>query len=228
MRQIQQLGDAALLITWPDEAESLASRRARAVARHLLDAAPGGLRDSVIGARSLLLKFDPDLFDESGFSLRLNFWEKDFASIASLKRHEILVWYGGEAGVDLEEVAAQKGMSPGRFVELQSGAEYTVGFIGFSPGFPYLTGLPEKLGTPRLPSPRTNVPAGSVAIGGPYCGIYPSATPGGWRLIGRTPTELFDPTRDPPAFLSSGDKVRFVAIDQARFARIVSERTWRR
>jgi KipI family sensor histidine kinase inhibitor len=123
---------------------------------------------------------------------------------------EIPVRYGGEDGPDLEDVARLHGLSPDDVVRLHRGAEYRVAFLGFSPGFPYLVGLPEALSTPRLPRPRVRVPAGSVAIAGRQAGVYPQETPGGWRILGRTPLHLFDPAREPPSLLSSGDRVRFV------------------
>lgn len=126
------------------------------------------------------------------------------------KLHEIAVEYGGDAGPDLQMVAEQAGLDVATYVGLHVAVEYTVAFLGFQPGFPYLRGLPGPLHAPRRPSPRTRVPAGSVAIGGTYTGIYPGQGPGGWQLIGRTATSLFDPERDPPALLLPGDRVRFV------------------
>lgn len=123
---------------------------------------------------------------------------------------EIPVHYGGEYGPDLQDVAAHTGLAPEQVIALHSGAEYLVYFLGFSPGFPYLGGMPEALATPRLASPRTRVPAGSVGIAGTQTGIYPQETPGGWRIIGRTAAVLFDVRRDPPNMLSMGDRVRFV------------------
>lgn len=126
-------------------------------------------------------------------------------------RVEIPVRYGGECGPDLEDVARHTGLSPGEVVRLHTNAEYVVYFLGFSPGFPYLGGLPPELATPRLPAPRKKVPAGSVAIGGSQTGVYPMETPGGWRIIGRTTLRLFDPGAYPPALLRAGDHIRFVA-----------------
>ncbi|MCC6133267.1 MAG: 5-oxoprolinase subunit PxpB [Acidobacteria bacterium] len=123
--------------------------------------------------------------------------------------HRISVTYGGASGPDVEEVARLCGLSPREVIAYHASAEYVVAFIGFSPGFPYLLGLPEILHVPRLASPRTRVPAGSVAIAGPFAGIYPKESPGGWRLLGRTPVSLFDPNRRPPALLKTGDIVRF-------------------
>ncbi|HEY1494009.1 MAG TPA: 5-oxoprolinase subunit PxpB [Candidatus Solibacter sp.] len=132
-------------------------------------------------------------------------------------RHlEIPVRYGGEFGPDLADVARHTGLSEARVVELHSSAEYLVYFVGFSTCFPYLGGLPPELATPRLAAPRKHVPVGSVAIGGAQAGIYPLASPGGWRLIGRTSVTLFDPAASPPPLLRMGDRVRFTVSREGR------------
>ena len=131
---------------------------------------------------------------------------------------EIPVAYGGGNGPDLEAVATLTGHTPDEVVSLHSSAEYLVYFLGFSPGFPYLGGMPESIAAPRLETPRRRVPAGSVAIGGRQTGVYPVASPGGWRIIGRTPLRLFAPDADPPALLQMGDHVRFVPISKAQDA----------
>lgn len=131
------------------------------------------------------------------------------ADLPPRRRIEIPVAYGGANGPDLHDVARHTGLSPEEVMARHSAATYRVFFLGFSPGFGYLGGLPEELATPRLPAPRARVPAGSVAIGGAQTGVYPQATPGGWRLIGRTHLKLFDPLRDPPALLALGDEVLF-------------------
>ena len=129
---------------------------------------------------------------------------------ASGRIHEIPVVYGGEAGPDLPALAARAGLSERAWIEFHATAEYTVVFLGFQPGFAYLRGLPEALNAPRRDSPRTRVPAGSLAIGGAYTGIYPAAGPGGWQIIGRSDAVLFDPGREPPALFVPGDRVQFV------------------
>ncbi|MCX6630649.1 MAG: 5-oxoprolinase subunit PxpB, partial [Candidatus Solibacter sp.] len=131
-------------------------------------------------------------------------------------RHiEIPVRYGGEFGPDLSDVARHTGLTEERVVQLHSAAEYLVYFVGFATCFPYLGGLPPELATPRLAAPRKHVPVGSVAIGGAQAGIYPLASPGGWRLIGRTRLLLFDPSACPPPLLRMGDRVRFVPVTEA-------------
>jgi inhibitor of KinA len=130
---------------------------------------------------------------------------------------EIPVCYGGEHGPDLEDVAALGNRSPAEVVAIHSGADYLVCFLGFSPGFPYLSGMPESIAAARLATPRSRVPAGSVAIGGRQTGVYPLASPGGWRLIGRTPLRLFQPDGEPPVLLRMGDHVKFVPISKGDF-----------
>lgn len=126
------------------------------------------------------------------------------------KLHEIVVEYGGVVGPDLPELAERAGLDVADYIDCHATAQYTVAFLGFQPGFPYLRGLPSALRAPRRASPRVRVVAGSVAIGGAYAGIYPADSPGGWQIIGRTTANLFDSRRHAPALLMSGDRLRFV------------------
>jgi KipI family sensor histidine kinase inhibitor len=135
----------------------------------------------------------------------------------------IPVCYDAAFGLDLTEVAKQTGLSPAAVIAMHQAGNYRVHAIGFAPGFAYLAGLPEKLHTPRLATPRPSVPAGSLGIGGGQTGVYPLETPGGWRLIGRTPLRLFDAKRTPPALLRLGDQVKFRAISREEFSRAEAE-----
>lgn len=130
---------------------------------------------------------------------------------------EIPVCYDPAFGPDMDDVTRHAKISTGDVVDLHSAAEYRVACIGFVPGFPFLAGLPNKLATPRRATPRTEIPSGSVGIGGAQTGIYPLRSPGGWNLIGRTPLKLFDPEKDPPTLLRAGDRVRFRAITREQF-----------
>jgi len=160
---------------------------------------------------SVLIDFDPRLrTHEQIAALVRECIEKPHKSADSVERTVVVpVRFGGECGPDLEDVARHTGLAPERVVELFSAAEYLVYFVGFSTCFPYLGGLPPELATPRLSAPRRHVPEGSVAIAGAQAGVYPLASPGGWRLIGRTPLCLFDPQAAPPPLLRMGDRVRF-------------------
>jgi inhibitor of KinA len=130
---------------------------------------------------------------------------------------EIPICYDAEFAFDLEAVAQHTRLSTAEVVHRHSVAEYRVSCVGFTPGFPYLAGLPAELATPRRGTPRTEVPAGSVGIGGSQTGIYPQKSPGGWNIIGRTSLRLFDPEEQPPALLRAGDRVRFRAITRDEF-----------
>lgn len=131
---------------------------------------------------------------------------------------EIPVCYEGEEyAADLAEVARRSGLTIEETIRRHAEPVYRVRFLGFMPGFPYLDGLDPSLAAPRLDTPRTRVPSGSVAIGGIHAGIYPFATPGGWRIVGRTPLRLYDPGRDPRALLGIGERVKFVPIAPAEF-----------
>lgn len=133
------------------------------------------------------------------------------------KRVPIPVCFVGGFAADLADVAARTGLAVNETVIRFVTALYHVAFLGFAPGFPYLLGLPPELATPRLSRPRTHVPAGSVGIAGDQTGIYPAETPGGWRIVGRTPVRLFDPEREPMSLLLPGDEVRFESISEQRF-----------
>lgn len=135
------------------------------------------------------------------------------------------VRYGGEDGPDLGFVARHAGMTEGEVVERHARGSYSVAMIGFAPGFPYLTGLDPALACPRLDRPRSLVPQGSVGIGGEQTGIYSLSSPGGWRIIGRTPVLLFDPVHRPPSLLSMGDLVRLLPVEEP-FREGIYEPVW--
>jgi inhibitor of KinA len=130
---------------------------------------------------------------------------------------EIPVLYDPEVAPDLQALAEEKGLTVEALVALHTAPDYRCYLLGFRPGFPFLGGLDPRLVAARLPSPRPRVPAGSIGIGGRQTGVYPVDSPGGWRLIGRTPLPLFDPARADPFLVYAGDTVRFVAIDRAAF-----------
>jgi inhibitor of KinA len=149
-----------------------------------------------------------------------------FSSVVTLPARlvEIPVCYDAEFAFDLEHVAHHAQISPKEVIDLHSAGNYRVSCVGFTPGFPFLTGLPRKLATSRQPTPRKQIPAGSVAIGGAQTGIYPQQSPGGWNVIGRTPIQLFDPKKNPPALLCAGDRVGFRGITREEFESMKQER----
>ena len=133
---------------------------------------------------------------------------------------EVPTVYGGEFGPDLGFVASHNSLSEEEVIAIHSGTDYLVYMLGFIPGFTYLGGMDPRIATPRLSSPRTLIPAGSVGIAGEQTGTYPSDSPGGWQIIGRTPVTMYDMSKKQAALLSAGDYVRYVPIDEAEYNRI--------
>src|SRR5579859_600133 len=175
---------------------------------------------------SVLVKFDPSKFThaeiESSLAPHLARLEK--VKLTKPRLRQIPVCYGGHEGPDLDDVASLHGLSVDEVIHLHSSATYTAYFLGFVPGFAYLGGLPPDLATPRLQTPRKAVPSGSLAIGGNQTGVYPTVTPGGWRLIGKTPLKLFNPAAAHSSFFEIGDQVRFVPITAEEFEQAAASR----
>ena len=184
-----------------------------------------GLREVVPTYRSATVYFDPLLTDAGTLMKKVRALTVDTAVAPSRPSttHTIPVWYGGAAGPDLTDIARQAGLTPEEAGELHASVTYRVFMLGFSPGFPYLGTVPAPLAAPRLPTPRKRVAAGSVGIGGTQSGVYPQASPGGWRIIGRTPVVLFDLHRPKPFLLAPGDQVRFVAIEEEEFKQLARD-----
>jgi KipI family sensor histidine kinase inhibitor len=193
-------GERALLLELPDNAAAVR------VARRLAAECPE-LQDVVPGHRTVLASWAGSSQPERLLELAEAALRDDAPPVPGTM-HEIPVRYDGP---DLHEVAELTGLSPEEVAARHQQPEYVVGFLGFAPGFAYLLGGDERLHVPRRTEPRVRVPAGTVALGGVYSGVYPRESPGGWHLIGSTETVLFDPTRRPPALLAAGDRVRFLA-----------------
>jgi KipI family sensor histidine kinase inhibitor len=209
------LGDHAALVEYAPEVGEAMSAQVFG-----LDAALKtlpGVVETIPAFRSVLAIYDPAKITYRAFAadaanLARTVRPIDVADLAAI---EVPVAYGGALGPDLEDVAKACGLAPDDIVRAHSGTVYLAHMIGFAPGFPYLGIVPEMLRLPRRMSPRTRVPAGSVAIADRFTGIYPQETPGGWHLIGRTPVRVFDRGRDPACLIAPGDRVRFVPIDAA-------------
>ena len=207
-------GDQAVVVELGDDISPETNRRVRDLTAAVDRAAVAGVYDLMPTYRSLLIYYDPLTISYSSLREKLEDIEEnlDEAALDSPQVVRIPTLYGGEFGPDLEFVAQNAGISTDEVVDIHSGADYLIYMMGFSPGFPYLGGLSEKLHTPRLQTPRTEIPAGSVGIAESQTGVYPVASPGGWRLIGRTPVKMFDQDNEPPSLLSAGDYIRFVPL----------------
>ncbi len=195
-------------------------RQIRALLHLLLTEPTFGVRNLHPAYQSILIDFDPLKLSHAQLETVLNGYAArlDRLQLPDPKEVEIPTCYGGEHGPDLNEVASLHGISPDQAIRLHSSTVYTVHFLGFVPGFAYLRELPEALRTPRLASPRRTTPAGSVGIADDQTGVYPCATPGGWRLIGRTPLAMFRPERRNMSLLNVGDLVHFVPISPTQFS----------
>jgi len=228
------VGDRHLLLSWAErgaggDADPLddPTVQVRHATRMLGARTPEGLVDFAPAETTILLTFDgttlvPQRAEEHVRAVLAMLADDAAPDVGRLV--EIPVCYAATCAPDIGDVARRCAMSEQQVADLHCGAEYTVRFLGFAPGFGYLAGLPKVLATPRLESPRTSVPAGSVGIADDRTGVYPLAMPGGWRLIGRTPLRLFDAGREPPATLRAGDRVRFTPITEAQFCQMMKGR----
>ena len=213
-------GDSVVVVEFEERIDREINARAVALAARIRNAAAPGIRDVVPTFRSVAVYFDPLQTDYEALINRLE------EHVIALDRSEspverarggvrairVPVCYGGEFGPDLAEVAQFASVSESEAARLHAGTTYRVFMIGFLPGFAYMGTVDSRIAAPRRTTPRTRVPAGSVAIAGPQTGIYPSESPGGWQVIGRTTLRPFDPSRAEPAMFSAGDFVQFYSV----------------
>jgi inhibitor of KinA len=210
------MGDRSLLVELGEKIAPDVNRRVQELMLQLQQARLPGVREFAPGYRSLLVVFDPLTLSPSELKARIT----DVADrpgsdgLPQAKLLTVPVFYGGEYGPDLEEVAGHLGISTDEVIRLHTETMYRVYMIGFTPGYPYMGELPAALAVPRRSTPRTRVPTGSVGIAQRQTGIYSAESPGGWQIIGWTPIELFDPTRQLPSLLEMGDRVKFEAVRQ--------------
>lgn len=210
---IRPLAESALLVVLGERIDPAVNAQALGLASAVTAAAIPGVTDAVPAYATVLIAFDPEVTEGSSVASALReLLARGVASAAGSERlREIPVVYDGP---DLEEVAAGAGLKPNEVAQRHAAATYRVAYLGFSPGFGYLIGLPPELATPRRATPRTRVPRGTVAIGGAQTGVYAQDTPGGWNMIGRTSMRMFDLDRAEASYLQPGDSVRFVAVDR--------------
>ena len=207
-------GDSALLIEFADEIDDSVNDRVHTLAHALHAQSCPEIRDLVPAYSSLLVCYDPRRASFAKMHALLQSATESLQTYTPPEPRlvEIPTRYGGEFGSDLAFVAQHNGIPEAAVIRLHTSVVYRVYFVGFAPGFAYLGSVSEQIAAPRMETPRTRVPAGSIGIAGRQTGIYPMETPGGWRIIGRTALPLFDPDRDPPTLLRPGDRVRFVAM----------------
>lgn len=212
-------GDSAITVEFGDIIEEASNRRVRELNYAITASSLDGIVETIPTYRSIMIIYNPMKFGAKELidSLRKMEEKIDKLSIPETRVIEVPVLYGGEYGPDLNHVAEHNKITTEDVINIHSSGEYLIYMLGFTPGFPYLGGMSDRIATPRLQYPRTRIPAGSVGIAGAQTGVYPIESPGGWRLIGRTPMRLYDPSRENPVLLSAGDYVKFIPIDEEEY-----------
>lgn len=215
-RVVKPAGDAALVVEFGTAIDPEINRKVQVLNAKVQKI--DGIVETVPTFRSLMILYDPLMISYRKLKKSIRRIPVDAVETVDKGRLiEIPVCYGGAYGEDLKDVAEHAGLTEDEVIKRHSEREYPVYMMGFLPGFPYLGGMDPQLETPRLKTPRTVIPAGSVGIGGAQTGIYPLESPGGWRLIGRTPLRLYDPEGETPVLLRAGDRLRFIPITEEEF-----------
>ena len=227
MHRIVPAGDSAIVVEFEARIDPAINARAIALAEAVQAAGVAGVRDVVPTYRSVAIHFDPLRTNIDALTAHIDrtVSRADSTPAAMRAPIRIPVCYGGELGPDLTAVAAFARRSEEAVVETHTATTYRVFMLGFVPGFAYLGIVDERIAMPRHPVPRVRVPARSVAIAGVQTGIYPTETPGGWQIIGRTPLEPFDPNRPQPFLMKAGDSVQFYPIERPEYDRVSKSAT---
>jgi KipI family sensor histidine kinase inhibitor len=220
--KILPVGDSALLVEFGRKVDDSLNDKVRALADALSEQNFAWLEDLVPAFASLLVCYDPAEISFADVSITLGKVLADMPALAEGERRiwELPVCYEDDFAPDMADMEKLTGFSAAEIIKIHSGRDYKIHMLGFLPGFAYLGGLDERIAAARLDSPRVRIEPGSVGIGGSQTGIYPLASPGGWRLIGKTPVDLYDPKREEPIFYQAGDYIRFRPISAVEFAKL--------
>ena len=218
-------GDKAVVMEFGNEISKDINAKIRNVVKSVEEAKVDGIVELLPTYRSLMIMYDPLKIEYSELISTLDFMSSKQVDNEEekIKIVEFPTVYGGEYGPDINFVAEHNNITVDEVIKIHTGTDYLVYMMGFTPGFTYLGGMSDKIVTPRLASPRTKIPAGSVGIAGAQTGMYPSETPGGWQLIGRTPLKLYDSDKEPPVMLSAGDYVRYVSVSEEEYLEIKNQ-----
>ncbi|MGH4052884.1 MAG: 5-oxoprolinase subunit PxpB [Clostridium sp.] len=212
-------GDRALVVEFGDKIEEEVNSKIRSLTVAIERDGIMGINEIIPTYRSLMVIYDPMIMELNELidAIKSIISRMHELKLPDAKVIEIPTLYGGEYGPDIEFVADHNKITIDEVIKIHTDMEYLIYMIGFTPGFPYLGGMSDKIQAPRLQNPRTKIPFGSVGIAGKQTGIYPVESPGGWQLIGRTPVKLYDPCREEPVLLNAGDYIKFVQIDENEY-----------
>ncbi|MCC8066787.1 MAG: 5-oxoprolinase subunit PxpB [Clostridiales bacterium] len=230
--RILRSGDQALIAEFGNEISPFINDQVHSLASQIKAASVPGVTELVPAFRSLLVCFDPAVIAYERLKAIILDLSRNLELSESQEKRTICVpcCYGGHFGPDLGVLETYSGLSRDEIIAIHSGTDYRVYMLGFLPGFAYLGGLNERIAMPRLDTPRVKIPKGSVGIGGNQTGVYPLDSPGGWRLIGSTPLDFYDPAREEPILCYAGDFIRFYPVTSADYydiRRMVTNRTWK-
>ena len=219
---IRFCGDCAVTVIFTQEISPEVNRAVCGFAARFADMALPGIIELVPTYSAVTIHYDPMQLDPDQLVSAIEAAGAESGEGTAREGETVIipVLYGSEYGPDLDNVCQHNGLTPEEVIAIHSGREYLIYMLGFTPGFPYMGGMDERIATPRLKTPRTAIPAGSVGIAGAQTGVYPIQSPGGWQLIGRTPLKLFDMERAEPFLLKAGQKVIFKPISQEEFEAI--------
>jgi len=225
MFQIEAYGDRGIRVQLGDTISGETNEKVRSLSMLLDHEKIEGVMEWIPAYTAISIYYDPYYVSFLQLKEKLIEIKETFSQVTPPPAEvvEIPVCYGGNFGSDLEMVANHNGLTEKEVIDLHAGRDYLIYMMGFTPGFPYLGGMSEKIAAPRLPEPRAEIQSGSVGIAGSQTGIYPMKTPGGWRLIGRTPVKLYQPDRKPHILLKAGNYIRFIPISLEEYNEIEAQ-----
>lgn len=218
-------GDRAMVVQFGDTIDEKTNRQVQLLAKWIETQGTEGVQEVLPTFRSLTIFYDPAKTSYHTLKTTLKHADISEGDGGHMEKRivEIPCCYGGDFGEDLLDMEELTGVSSKEIIQIHSGTDYLVYMLGFLPGFVYLGGLDERIHAPRLTTPRVKIPAGAVGIGGSQTGVYPLDSPGGWRLIGRTPLRMYDPDREEPFLCNAGDYIRFCPIEETDYREIEAQ-----